>query len=723
MTIGTRLAGYVGDRQHKEIALEWGKRWRESGGTAYKEQHLISSFSRLMNGNPQGAKLFLGDRERSLVIYDVLGVPEADRRSLDELVRDALIPIDEQAPRHVVDITPWAGTRDTLDQLFRAVEEIVLAEDGLFPVALVLTDDQFRYLPRTFDATEGRVRIVQINGSDPQVAVIEHAGNDALVASPRPFPDFGRWAALAYRDGKLELEPPDAVTRFADGGRLPALPRVEHPLAAVDAPPTAPLPKDAVELRRLMVLLSSEDGALTLGAPAAERYAMGRALGIPVASTAQERLEARHAELRRQLQELGGPTPSECAAEDLAAILRRAQTRQMPAMACRVEGTLHLVNVSAEVAATLGTTDDVQVDRVTAQVTPLERLLERLAGWTDEDYLRDPFLETALEGLATAAEDERLLAHARTSLLRCGALSPPHRGEPVEDALAALRDLIGGDLPMVTARLVVPEASARARVLAARSTAIGLRDAADPWLVGRWPRVADVLLRQADALVDVGYPDERSRERSDLAQSPRTEVHFPPADWRPDDLNTWLTVVEYSPTFNMVPTDGGFERSALRYSARAPIRCTVTEAFEPVGWQDVVACAAQLWLALRHALDAGDLVRLAAGAALLDLGAGVSLRVDAHKWPRGSEEPVEARLRVGLSESRTPVAQLIPSMITHPTGLRVGSYAETAALPAGLELSGHGVVLTARPIVNPLTAMGTMRARCGAVRQLDDDDD
>ena len=96
MTIGARLASYLGDRLKKEVAIEWGARWKARGGEDYAAQNLITSFSCLLSYKPRGAQMFLSSPERLLVTFEVLGVPDADQLRLEELVRDELIPIEQQ---------------------------------------------------------------------------------------------------------------------------------------------------------------------------------------------------------------------------------------------------------------------------------------------------------------------------------------------------------------------------------------------------------------------------------------------------------------------------------------------------------------------------------------------------------------------------------------------------------------------------------------------------
>src|SRR5690606_6456813 len=154
-------------------------------------------------------------------------------------------------------------------------------------------------------------RVVQEGAS----AVEDVAGETALVLSPSRFHDFSRWAATDLPNGEIALDPPDALERFAGEGSRRELPPVEQSLGALvtdELEVEAALPEDGVRLRKLMMALSTEEGARSLGLEAAQRHALAQRLEIPAASHPEERREAHHAALRARLEGAGLPSPTTC---------------------------------------------------------------------------------------------------------------------------------------------------------------------------------------------------------------------------------------------------------------------------------------------------------------------------------------------------------------------------------------------------------------------------
>ena len=220
MGIGEILRGYFGDQQQKAVALEWGQKWAELTGKTYTASHLASSLSRLMKNDPVGIRFFFLTPEKGEPLFDLLDVPHDQRRHIRKMANELLVPVEQQPARLLVNITPWHGTRDELDQVFRAVESVVLREHGLFPAVIVLTEEQYRALPRTFDDWKARVRICRVTPEEADSVLEDEAGVEGLVLSPTRFPDYSRWAAIAVRSGSLVLEPPDALESLDKGGRL-----------------------------------------------------------------------------------------------------------------------------------------------------------------------------------------------------------------------------------------------------------------------------------------------------------------------------------------------------------------------------------------------------------------------------------------------------------------------------------------------------------------------
>lgn len=728
MSIGEALEGYLGDRQRKTIGLTWGEAWVKRGGKEYKTSHLISSVSRVMNNDPVGIRFFFHTPEKAGLLFDVLGVGRDDRRRLTLMAEEHLVPMHEQPAKLLVNITPWPSTRDEVDQMFRAVESVMLREHDLFPAVVVLTKEQYRALPRTFDDWKDRVRVCRVSSEDADAIIEDESGSGGLVLSPTPFSDFSRWAAIVIKGGTLVMEPPDALEAFRKGGALAPLPRVEAPLSDDLVSETAglqpELPDDPLRLRRLMWDLSTEQGARDLGWSAGDRLALGRRLGISVASTESERLDAKLKALERKIADHGVSGVASCSAEELASVLLRAKTRATGPTVLRVGGSLHLINVPTEVANLFADDPAVKAHAVAAPSSPLARMLDELKTWVSEDYLRDPFLESVMSSVVAHGEDGRLAAHARTSLLRRGAKPICRQGDAVSDPLVVLGSLVGLTLPPVMAR-ILPTPSTGGFV-AVMEKARAQLESDEPWLVGRPPWQDDFVVTEADRIVRVHLEewqgDEQSRRLSYGHEIRKARpLHFPPDNWAPSDEETWLSMAEHSPALSMAPVEPDFDRVAGSSSSRGPVRARASGDRATIGWEAIRTQAAQIWLAIHRAVAGGNTVSVGPGHVLLDVAAGVSASVSLCAWPRGTGKPLEVRVPATISETNGGGAEVLSvATAEFETGSRVESYREVRRLPVGLELSGDGVVVTVRLTVNRVTTGGLGANGLAAVAADDD---
>ncbi len=729
MSIGTELTKYIGDRPHKVVALAWGEAWaRSRAGEEYSHQHLCSSLSRLLNDKPEGVRFFFREAVRAKLLFDELEVPQKERKRLEHLARDAAVPVEEQPPRLVMDITPWGEAGD-LDAMFRAVEGVLLRPDGLFPAVLVITEEQYRRLPRTFDDWEGRVRIARVDDDKAAGLVRDAAGDEALVLSPRRFEDFARWVAISLGDSGVDMDPPGAVDRFIAGGQFGGLPEVVHPLMTGELDSqAAELPSNPIELRKLMVALSTEDGARALGMAAGQRAGLGEALAIPVASTPSERVAAHLQKVASKLVAAGLPEPETCSDDDLRGILTRAQTRPTGPLTRRVDDVIHIVNAPARSLRGLGGDDAVAVHEVVARANALEQIIAELSTWVEEDVLRDPFLTDLVreehEGL------ERLLKqHARTALLRSPRpLVSVQEAPPVTDILETIEKSFVGTLPPITARLVQPPPNDHVghRLDVTRpDLVVDQVDVDEKWLVGRPPATRDVLLAPTEELVEFGFSTWRSEEEKanryqhHQQTTAATPYRFPPQQWTIEDVETWLTVVENSPALAITALED-FERTSLFISARRPVQMWTRSPSIVTGWEELRRQGAQLFLALRRALRKGDVAVIGAGEAMVDIDNGLSAWIRARLWPRGATCSRTLRLRVAVSTDGGARA-LVPQTASLPTGISVRGYEEHRCVPRGFELVGCGVVMEVTLIPNALTARGASRS--GVVGVLADDDD
>jgi hypothetical protein len=226
------------------VAAMWLERWAAGhpSGPTWQLSSVESQLSRLMNDEPQGVRFFFEDPARTELLYDILTVPTKDR----ERIRTLAEKVCQTAPRLIVDISAWSGPSELLATLFDELEQKVLRDCPLQPIALVLTEDQWARLPQKYAALRAlqQHRVAsEVDGPSKAAAL---ADGDALVLAPWPFDPVDRWVAAEFKNNSLSFEPCDGLAAFAEHGVLPALPAVEDSLADICEPENVTFRMDAM---------------------------------------------------------------------------------------------------------------------------------------------------------------------------------------------------------------------------------------------------------------------------------------------------------------------------------------------------------------------------------------------------------------------------------------------------------------------------------------------
>ncbi|ACY15317.1 hypothetical protein [Haliangium ochraceum] len=448
--VGERLRECLGTRLQKEVAMDWLSQWKAQDGEEISPDTVTSRLSGVLNGKVEGLRFFFNDTARAMLLLEVLGVTEEERGELIKAGVAAMSGNGAGPVRLVVDLSAAQSARDALDKIFLFVERTVMVTT-VRPVVLVLTHDQYRHLPRTFDDFGNELHVERVDDAEAGWEAVQgHAGEHAVVLSQRRFSVFHRWIAMEFpHHGEPALEPSDALTRLERDGALPMLPAVEHPLEALGVEPSPVHLRSAsgVEQRRIMLELTDEASATSLKLPASARLWLAQTLGVTATSTAAERAECEIAAVL----EAQGLTAERVNGPALGRTLARARRRPLEPTALRTDDALHLINPTKPVSEQAHAT--IKVHEIECQAPPLARLHEAVRAWTEGDWLGDPFMEGVIARLDPQRRERNEFAHARATLVLSGVLKPRRRPNR-RDWREALATLLEGPPP--PARLRVP---------------------------------------------------------------------------------------------------------------------------------------------------------------------------------------------------------------------------------------------------------------------------
>lgn len=779
MTLGERLNTYLSqtDQKQSAVATEWLERYKKQNPKArWESDTIISHLNRCLKEKREGVRFFFEhDALRTDLLFELLHVPQTEHAGLRTLARECLEKEGEVSCRLVIDATTWGASRQQCEPLFDALKLSVLqvAEKlKLTPVVLVITEEQFDFLPRSYDRLgEWLLREEVKDGQEAWGRIAKLAGDGALVLSARQFQPMERWLAMATSGTSISLEPVDGLDVFAKTSRLPAPPAsVPHDLTQIASPSAksqAQIPSSPTDRRRMMIALADEKASAALDLPASERLAIAEALGVRAASTERERVEHELGLLCKQI----GMDPTGSTQAELDQILQRAQRREVGQSFFRVGDQLHILNPSPK--TTLPNSPRLSIHRKQSKPPAINRLMSVIDRWTADDYAEDRGLMRVIERLDPKGEERLAFLHARACLLWSNGLCQPTPVTPLPDWKAGLAKLLSGDPPAAQLRLFV---DAKARTLDENLGHViapfaALQSELDEVWPGFVPEsineldhpVAKLLYRlpvrghllaqrdQAVCLLDPEHNVTRTdrwgaRQTLRSAQASYSTAHtttgrLPPVllpqTWtllRQNDL--WLDLFDCSRALsgaNPDPASWTRIRSEIVQGRLSPIENVVLESnvvrYPLTIWSEADQELALCWLALTNALSQGNAVRLHDGVVLLSMGAGLFARINIRQCATVEESSAEEQqVRASLDASVGPhiaktqdkeerfwVVSLARDQVTTHRATTTGYENIAATTTLGYELpklflAGHGLRAEITFTTSPLflSSGGTM---------------
>lgn len=722
MSLGNRLRAYLTDGiEQKVIAMGWIERMKEAGEKPLSPATVTSRLSELLADDPQGVRTFFRDPKRSAALFEVLGVPDGDQEELRRLAEPVLE--GSVVPRLVVDVSDLPDDQGAMDVAFAGIRERIL-QDGLFPMAIVLTETQFERLPRSYDAYGERLHVEKVPASAlGGAAALRLAGAAGPIASRRPLVDLSRWWAIGVENGKFAVEPPNGLEQLRATGRI-SLPDVEFPLAPNKDDEVVPVPVDGPARRRLMRALAEEADPVNLK-PIAWRRGAAKALGVTASSTAQERAEEAISAIAASL----GLPLAPVAEEEREAwdemddpermnawegLVMRAARRPTGPVARRIGDTVFLLNPVQEVQARPHLT----IVRVSCEEPALVTLERAIAAMSEDDLLDDPRLGRLVDRLAAGDEKRlHLLLHARAVLVYGGRVRPA--ADPrVADPVGALTALFEDAPPKALLRMRVMDRAAepfgsrfcsvRLPPLISPDGPTSFDDDQSAWLLNLSPQVGDVLIGRESSIWMAralsGWEDQYQGEpgRPKVLVNPKA------------DADSWLDDVEAQDSASW---------NSSRHLPDVVRQLDWGQLALPQGlWRDADTELALSWLAIREALAVGPRIGLPDGGVLAAIGGGLAIRAIVR--PFGNPQDVTRGAlvwTVHLLEDRTKRAMrwqvashaLCDAIATH----RAAGYGVGPLLPS-LWVAGNGVAATIEFVSAPmLPGRGAQAdaARVGAI--------
>jgi len=710
-TLGTILRRHRDAKGDKGAALaeEWRVRYFKGGGCDYSSSTVPPRLSGLFSDAVKSVRFFFTDTLASTLLFDLLEVPENGREEL-RMMAEAILAGEGQRPaRLVIEISAWEGDSNFHDQMFLAIEQKLVQEHQLRPAVLILSDQQYRRLPRTFDDLGDDFRVERLQGREVSDVLAKVMTDRTVLASPSiGAVPFHRWLALHFDGNVLMTEPTGGVAALVAGTALPQLPEVPEGHKLIDLTPGlladgTPFTGDACQQHRLMLELTSGDSAATLENSPSQRLLWAQSFGTEAVSSLEERIEV---DINRAAADLGIAVETQDE-KGLEAELAKAGLRPVSNLAMRVGNTIHVINPTGPVP----TSPRIDVHVIATQPPALTRILEHVEHWTEDDYLDDRGLDGVIQDLDPEGLERDAFLHARAWLLFSEALAPkPIVGEPCwQEALAAI---LGEEVPQASLRCRLRPAVERSTFLMDKSEFD--QETAKDNLLHCFPRQGEPVLNRVQALCTVINKElhssyDRNWPNCLSAKNP-TEATLPDA---------WLNAFERSRTANL---------SNRTYSELFWSESRLTIPAED--WLMADQQLALLWLALRANLSA-QAVREHSGTVLLPIADGVAVRllVRHHGEIDGA---VQGSLLWHVPNRHSEYAddhfmKTLPIAFGTSRGSQVG-----CRLPLGITLKGKGyavdVTFLASPLISrfhhaPMVEMARHAVSLEHRRRLADDDD
>jgi hypothetical protein len=718
MSLGATLKKVFQAKGAKQgaVAQQWVEAWAASGKECPKVTTVESHIARCTNDGETGIRFFFTDSAKAEVLFAVLNLDEPERVELRKLA-DAQLRKKDPALRVVLDAASIPGMGEGSSPVYQWVEGL-LREERLGLTALVVTEHQFRRLPRSYDDLADKIQVHRRPDGEAGHAVVkELAGLSALVISGEPLAPYERWlAAVALQGGQLTFEPVDGLDRFLRDGSLGALPTVEHHLGDLGfKEEAASLPSSPLEVRKLMDTLSRPPS--TKPQPAGQRLFLGRKLGIPIAATPAELVE--HA-IPGLLAEYPPITALEA---EFSAMLERQKLRPPKVTTAWIGDQLHVVNPpDAVVKAAAGAHLPINFHPAVGSPTALTSFQDAIANWTTADLMEDPALIQLCMRLAHDATPQRKLEflHARIALLQGPPLPLP--GPAAADPLHALAAILKMDPPpagFMNHAVPHPHNADALRVDLLRRYTIpsaevprvnhnGMDLSSVSKLTNAKPLGQFVVL-PGDEVADLNAEPRRF----DIYGVPQILL---PASGESFTADRLRDLFEDSRAFGEVPDErlGRYRsRDAQTDGGPLPVSIDRSSAQDAANWSKVSGFAgdttlATVWLALRRALLNAEFVRMPDGRALVPLAAGIGALVRARAHPARDGAVAAWTTKPGELHYRGTMQRYVSTHLAAPGGFRP-TYEAGPLVPASLWIAGGGCSIALDFVGSALLDLGLER--------------
>jgi hypothetical protein len=669
----------------QEVAMGWcqGASEREIGD--YSPATVESRFSELLNGKVKGIRFFGKTRPRVKLLAEELGLQPSDLHDAFDQWRSGA---DNQRIRTYVDLTGVDCDESGTRAMFVEVEEKWAANKSLCPMAVRITDSQFRWLPRTYDELPG-VEVLREAAPEPELA----EGALVLTSTTHAPPDNG--AVFGWHDGHLQVVPEDALnTYLADGVvRVPC--DIQHPVPEdirVE-PVDGLLDQPAWRLRRYVFELADQNRAAEMQLSIGRRAALAKSLGVTATTTASERQGiAQHAALRA-LHRLGYD-PRQLSEDQWQQVRLRAAVRSVEDVTAIVSGTMRVLNPTREVPSM----PYLECEQIESRVPAIQLLRQAVEGWTEDDWMADPSLIRVCEGLVDGeARDSFEVGHARATLLHHGAVSVTP-APPQEADLEAVRLLLGKPCPpsslLVHARptgtddLAVRLSPRQASWLSRSKSAVSWSvESLGPWQEA--PPSEPCLIARDDTPVVWG-PSSQSYGFRARRRPTEAVIHHEDAS-----TQNWLEAFEHS-----------FKDSAPRRSRNGlsePDHEAKVAAVPSRVWQESDRLVSAAWWALRKGLD-DVVVRRHNHELVVRLGPRLLGQVRVR--PFGSKtDPPWAAVAATWSSSHSSVAFIVHyDEVEVEIGRGTEQHGQIVRRVPRVRIGGHGLILDIVGMPDPFGA-------------------
>lgn len=647
MTLGEQLRKSIQKtgRKQLDIATEWAERWKASENAERSPQTVEAHLSRCLSDQAASIRFFFHDRARAVLLFEILGTDEKNQKEILEAADMVLAAV--RSPTVVIEAPNIPGAENA-DQFFIWAER-ELRDAKAVQVTVLVTEAQYKRLPRSFDDYEDHIDIERVkDGEAARKRTMEIARDGLLVVSGRIYQPVNCWLAARMNWDVLETCPEDGVAQFQKSGRLDTPAEIVDDLEEFFAPSKcAPeLPSDPLKLRRLIFSLADPRDSAD-SQPPETRLAWAKHIGVRAGATPRELLSCRFSEIVSQLD------PKNCSVEEFDAYIERAATRPPVTKAFWVEGKMHVVNPTEQTAALLSGTRHAKLLLNIGMRSALELILDRVRDWNVDDWADDPALIELTTALASQnPKSQAQLLHARAAILWSRDVKPAPR-KPETDWQTALTSILIKDPPKPVWRVNSIEKlknedhynsyafeSAGRYMLSVEDVKVRLADQGtkdDLSLIGLAPPLGPTFVSAGDEIGRV-TTHEKSQGQHYSSRPPVLDVLLAPPGQKIDHV-LWLEMFERSRAFSSGISDNDLKRfhrnernelpsDFVETMATVPeilCRCIVEEN------DDAIATIGIVWMALRRALRMPSVIRLPDGSTLLELQGGICARLRAYR--------------------------------------------------------------------------------------------